>query len=120
MTPEEREAKYTELKAHHEARRRARRIERGLDPDEESGEFMVVGPDGEMSDLQMHAEILQEDDLLEAADQQRKQWAARRKEIAQARAEGREPPPAEKWRLAVDDNGKVAWQKSNPAPDKQA
>ena len=50
-----------------------------------AGEFMTVGPDGELSDLQMHAELLQEDDLLEAAEDERKRWAARRKEIARER-----------------------------------
>jgi len=50
-------------------------------PDEKrkGGEFMMVGPDGEMSDLQMHAELLQEEDLLDAAEAQRRRWAARRR-----------------------------------------
>lgn len=53
--------------------------------EEPKGEFMMVGPDGELSDLQMHAEILQEDDLLEAAAEERKRWAAREKEIERER-----------------------------------
>jgi len=75
-----------ERRAKHEARRRAWREKWELDPDEEGGEFMMVGPDGEVSDLQMHAEILTDDEELQAAaEAQRKRWAARYKEIDRER-----------------------------------
>jgi len=75
-----------ERRAQHEARRRAWREKHGLDPDEDGGEFMMVGPDGEMSDVQMHAEILTDDEeLQEMAEAERKRWAARHTEIERER-----------------------------------
>jgi len=88
MTPERRR-EYERMKAERDVKREAEhkelRKELGLPDDAPMGEFMTVGPDGEVSDLQMHAEILQEDDLLEAAEAQRKRWAARRAEIERER-----------------------------------
>ncbi|MCY4244125.1 MAG: hypothetical protein OXE47_02115 [Gammaproteobacteria bacterium] len=52
------------------------------------GEFVMVGPDGEVSDLQMMAELSGEPDLLEMAEEQRKRWAARRREIAREKGNG--------------------------------
>jgi len=58
----------------------------GIPDDEPFGEFMMVGPDGEMSDLQMHAEILTDDEELQAeAEAERKRWAARSAEIERER-----------------------------------
>ena len=48
----------------------------------------MVGPDGEVSDLQMMAELSGEPDLLEMAEEQRKRWAARRREIAREKGNG--------------------------------
>jgi len=54
---------------------------------------MVVGPDGEVSDLQMHAgDIAGGTTCWREAEAQRKRWAARRKEIARERAAGRKTP----------------------------
>jgi len=75
-----------EDRAEHEARRKAWREKWGLDPEDGGGEFMMVGPDGEMSDVQMHAEILTDDEELQAAaEAERKRWAARQKEIDRER-----------------------------------
>ena len=48
----------------------------------------MIGPDGEVSDLQVMAEMSGEPDLLEMAREQRKRWAARRREIAREKGSG--------------------------------